>query len=424
MVIDERRKLFPAASAMGVSARGPWSFNRHVPPMPCGRGRILRSPAVSAVIGWLEKIDDRTFRRLQLAAETGDSLGCILRPPSCRAEPSWASARLAVEGVPSDNYIMPGRSLRVEVLYRRGGFGGKAVVVELGEEGNEGRRVSAARGRGLRKLPDPCTGAAIMHSSASPVFPKTTGQSDPMPPNKRCPNCHQQVEDWHVEWYKAEARALYQGRSNGLPIMRAARWISTRADRAGTPWCPISEAERGQGSGMGTAGGKLHWWNITRISFNLGAGESVCQLLASPAGPTSRLERKSQESRAVIMLILTPKEKDFLDVFLHEATTSPFFRGPATKALSSIGVEYHDISYIAWAYNREVPRTSVEWGRAAAVAPPLPWADRDTALQRDQEIKRLWEEQEKTAEARKHRSNMPGIDDFFTGTPRRMAGRV
>jgi hypothetical protein len=47
------------------------------------------------------------------------------------------------------------------------------------------------------------------------------------------------------------------------------------------------------------------------------------------------------------MPILTPEEKGFLDVFLHEATTPPFFKGLAAQALSAIGVEYRDISYIA-----------------------------------------------------------------------------
>ena len=50
------------------------------------------------------------------------------------------------------------------------------------------------------------------------------------------------------------------------------------------------------------------------------------------------------------MMILTPAEKEFLDVFLHEATTSPFFSGPATKALYALGVEYRDLSSITWAY--------------------------------------------------------------------------
>jgi hypothetical protein len=94
------------------------------------------------------------------------------------------------------------------------------------------------------------------------------------------------------------------------------------------------------------------------------------------------------------MSILTPQEKLFLDVFLHEATTSPF-SGPATKSLHQIGVEYGDISYISWAYNREVPGNAFEWGHAADVAPPLPWPDRESALARNREIQRIWEQQKR-----------------------------
>jgi hypothetical protein len=94
------------------------------------------------------------------------------------------------------------------------------------------------------------------------------------------------------------------------------------------------------------------------------------------------------------MSIITPQEKSFLDVFLHEATTSPF-TGPATKALHQIGVEYGDISYIAWAYEQDVPRTSFEWGHAADVAPSLPWTNRESALRRNMEIQRIWERQRK-----------------------------
>jgi hypothetical protein len=99
------------------------------------------------------------------------------------------------------------------------------------------------------------------------------------------------------------------------------------------------------------------------------------------------------------MKILTPSEKSFLDVFLHEATTSPF-AGPATRALHSIGVEYADLSYLAWAYEQEVPRTSFEWGHSADVAPPLPWTTREALLRRNQEIQRLREQaQTKTGAA-------------------------
>jgi hypothetical protein len=99
------------------------------------------------------------------------------------------------------------------------------------------------------------------------------------------------------------------------------------------------------------------------------------------------------------MKILTPEEKLFLDVFLHEVTTSPF-TGPATRALHQIGVEYGDISYLAWAYNHEVPRTSFEWGHSAEVAPSLPWSTREAARHRDQEIQHIWERERESQQTR------------------------
>src|SRR5437016_1884369 len=89
------------------------------------------------------------------------------------------------------------------------------------------------------------------------------------------------------------------------------------------------------------------------------------------------------------MSILTPAEKSFLDVFLHEATTSPF-TGPATQALHNIEVEYGDISYIAWAYEQDVPRMGFEVGHGADTAPPLPWTNREAVMRRNKEIQRIW----------------------------------
>ncbi|MGO8897790.1 MAG: hypothetical protein ACLQU5_05510 [Isosphaeraceae bacterium] len=97
------------------------------------------------------------------------------------------------------------------------------------------------------------------------------------------------------------------------------------------------------------------------------------------------------------MRLLTPEENRFLDVFLHEATTAPF-TGPATKALHKTGVEYGDISYLAWAYEQEVPRTGFAVGHAADVAPPLPWPNRQSALRRNQEIQRIWEQRQQGGE--------------------------
>src|SRR5438132_1399169 len=135
--------------------------------------------------------------------------------------------------------------------------------------------------------------------------------------------------------------------------------------------------------------------------------EQRCKVTSPPPGPelstgTTGLRKKSgkrmrtskQRNEGREMGMLTPLEKSFLDVFLHEATTSPF-TGPATKALHSIGVEYADISYIAWAYEQDVPRTSFGWGHSAEVSPPLPWMTREAALRRNQEIQRIWEQERK-----------------------------
>jgi hypothetical protein len=96
------------------------------------------------------------------------------------------------------------------------------------------------------------------------------------------------------------------------------------------------------------------------------------------------------------MTLLTPEEKRFLDVFLHEATTSPF-TGPATQALHQIGVEYGDISYMAWAYEQDVPRTAFEWGQPAEVTPTLPWSSREFALRRNKELQRIWAQRRQPA---------------------------
>ncbi len=102
-------------------------------------------------------------------------------------------------------------------------------------------------------------------------------------------------------------------------------------------------------------------------------------------------DQRKQENRKI--RLLTPLEYRFLDVFLHEATTAPF-TGPATETLRKNGLEYRDIEYIAWAYEQGAPRAGFAVGRAADVVPPLPWSNRQSALRRNQEIQRIWEQQQ------------------------------
>jgi hypothetical protein len=85
--------------------------------------QALRCRGVAAVWASLERLESRAFRRLQLAAEAGGSLGLLLRPVRARGRPSWADIQLLVESRcgPSS------RRLRVELLRCRGQGSGKAV---------------------------------------------------------------------------------------------------------------------------------------------------------------------------------------------------------------------------------------------------------------------------------------------------------
>lgn len=58
--------------------------------------QALRSPGVTAVVAWPERVTATTMRRWQLAARSGGAVGLLVRPPRARREPSWAEARLNV----------------------------------------------------------------------------------------------------------------------------------------------------------------------------------------------------------------------------------------------------------------------------------------------------------------------------------------
>jgi len=98
VVIDRQQTFYPpAAVAWGID------LNRLIVIRPrSARDELwaavqsLRSPAVAAVWGMIDRLDSRAFRRLQLAAQAGRTLGLLLRPPSARGQPSWADVRLGV----------------------------------------------------------------------------------------------------------------------------------------------------------------------------------------------------------------------------------------------------------------------------------------------------------------------------------------
>ena len=89
-------------------------------------------------------------------------------------------------------------------------------------------------------------------------------------------------------------------------------------------------------------------------------------------------------------MILTREEIGFLDVYCYEGTERPF-GGPATDVMRSIGVQNGDTLNLQWASLRDKPPTGPAIRHARKVAPPLPWADRETVLRRDAEIRAIRE---------------------------------
>jgi cell division inhibitor SulA/protein ImuA len=75
--------------------------------------QALSSGTCAAVLLWPDVLDDQASRRLQLAAEKGNSWAIAFRPPAARREPSAAALRLEL--------LANGEGTRVSILKSRGG---------------------------------------------------------------------------------------------------------------------------------------------------------------------------------------------------------------------------------------------------------------------------------------------------------------
>ena len=63
--------------------------------------QCLRSGSCGAVLSWLRQADDRSLRRLQVAAATGQTLAFAYRPQAEAANPSPAALRLVLDSQPA-----------------------------------------------------------------------------------------------------------------------------------------------------------------------------------------------------------------------------------------------------------------------------------------------------------------------------------
>lgn len=103
VIVDSDNRFYPpAAAALGIDlARTVVVSPRQDRDRNWALDQALRCPGVTAVVAWPDKLPGKTFRRLQLAAESGLTLGLLVRDDSALAEPSWAELRLVVRPRPS-----------------------------------------------------------------------------------------------------------------------------------------------------------------------------------------------------------------------------------------------------------------------------------------------------------------------------------
>ena len=134
VVIDRRHTFYPpAAASLGVELqRLILVYPQNAKDHEWALDQTLRCAGAAAVVSWVETIvEPRTFRRLQLAAEMGGSLGLLVRPYTACKEPSWADLRLQVQPLAG---AASARRVRVELLRCRGAGRGTAVELELCDE--------------------------------------------------------------------------------------------------------------------------------------------------------------------------------------------------------------------------------------------------------------------------------------------------
>lgn len=68
--------------------------------------QCLRSGSCGAVLCWPQHVDDRALRRLQVAAESGQTLAFACRPLKASANPSPAALRIAIDARPSQLRVL------------------------------------------------------------------------------------------------------------------------------------------------------------------------------------------------------------------------------------------------------------------------------------------------------------------------------
>ncbi len=103
VILDRQQNFYPpAAAALGIDLSALLVLRpQNLQDELWALDQVLRCPGVAAVWAPLETVDDRTFRRWQLAAEESGVLGLLIRPALWRGRPSWSEVQFCVEPRPT-----------------------------------------------------------------------------------------------------------------------------------------------------------------------------------------------------------------------------------------------------------------------------------------------------------------------------------
>lgn len=110
----------PALAAAGVDLQQVVQIDAGTPDTHWSIEQCLRSGCCGAVLGWLPRVDYRELRRLQLAAESGGTIGFMFRPLAAANEASPSALRLRITAAQGEP--------RIELLKCRGRVGSAACM--------------------------------------------------------------------------------------------------------------------------------------------------------------------------------------------------------------------------------------------------------------------------------------------------------
>ncbi len=124
----------PAAIALGIPApRIVWVRPSCHADAVWSIDQSLRCESVAAVWSIVgAQLDDRDARRFQLAAETGQTPGLLVRPTAVRGRPTFADTRFHVAMLPSD---ASSPTFRITLDRCRGTAAGASTIVQIDDRG-------------------------------------------------------------------------------------------------------------------------------------------------------------------------------------------------------------------------------------------------------------------------------------------------